>query len=104
MRNMFGGFEVALNQVLVSFGDTETTNRVIAAIQADGTCWCGGTIWQGGRRCASASRHGRQPRRMSSAAWRRCRESPRDTALADLREGIGTVLTSWCRRKYLPIL
>jgi glutamate/tyrosine decarboxylase-like PLP-dependent enzyme len=39
--------EVALNQVLVSFGDDETTRRVIAAIQADGVCWCGGTVWQG---------------------------------------------------------
>ena len=39
--------DVVLNQVLVSFGDAETTNDVIAAIQADGTCWCGGTIWQG---------------------------------------------------------
>ncbi|HJZ49948.1 MAG TPA: aminotransferase class V-fold PLP-dependent enzyme [Roseiflexaceae bacterium] len=39
--------DVVLNQVLVSFGDAEMTNRVIAAIQADGTCWCGGTIWQG---------------------------------------------------------
>ncbi len=39
--------EVVLNQVLVSFGNEETTNRVIAAIQDDGTCWCGGTVWQG---------------------------------------------------------
>lgn len=39
--------EVVLNQVLVSFGDAETTRRVIAALQADGTCWCGGTEWQG---------------------------------------------------------
>src|SRR5215475_9120279 len=39
--------DVALNQVLVSFGDDETTRRVIRAIQADGTCWCGGTVWQG---------------------------------------------------------
>ena len=39
--------DVVLNQVLVSFGDAETTQRVIAAIQADGTCWCGGTVWQG---------------------------------------------------------
>jgi glutamate/tyrosine decarboxylase-like PLP-dependent enzyme len=39
--------EVVLNQVLVSFGDAETTRRVISAIQADGTCWCGGTEWQG---------------------------------------------------------
>jgi threonine aldolase len=39
--------DVVLNQVLVSFGDAETTQRVIAEIQADGTCWCGGTVWQG---------------------------------------------------------
>ena len=39
--------EVTLNQVLVSFGDAETTRRVIGAVQADGTCWCGGTTWQG---------------------------------------------------------
>lgn len=39
--------DVVLNQVLVSFGDDETTRRVIAAVQADGTCWCGGTVWQG---------------------------------------------------------
>ena len=39
--------EVVLNQVLVSFGSPETNARVIAAMQEDGTCWCGGTIWQG---------------------------------------------------------
>ncbi len=39
--------EVVLNQVLVSFGDAETTNKIIAELQADGTCWCGGTVWQG---------------------------------------------------------
>lgn len=39
--------EVVLNQVLVSFGGPEVTRRVIADIQADGTCWCGGTVWQG---------------------------------------------------------
>ncbi|HKE02613.1 MAG TPA: aminotransferase class V-fold PLP-dependent enzyme [Blastocatellia bacterium] len=38
--------EVALNQVLVSFGDDQTTRRVIEAVQADGTCWCGGTVWR----------------------------------------------------------
>jgi len=38
--------EVVLNQVLVSFGDPETTQRVIAGIKEDGTCWCGGTVWQ----------------------------------------------------------
>jgi glutamate/tyrosine decarboxylase-like PLP-dependent enzyme len=39
--------EIVLNQVLVSFGDAETTNRIIAELQAEGTCWCGGTVWQG---------------------------------------------------------
>jgi hypothetical protein len=38
---------VVLNQVLVSFGSAEQTQRVIAAIQDDGTCWCGGTVWKG---------------------------------------------------------
>ncbi|HJW74397.1 MAG TPA: pyridoxal-dependent decarboxylase, partial [Thermoleophilia bacterium] len=45
------GFEilndVVLNQVLVSFGDGETTRAVVAAVQRDGTCWCGPTVWQG---------------------------------------------------------
>ena len=39
--------DVVLNQVLVSFGTPERTRSVIAAIQQDGTCWCGGTSWQG---------------------------------------------------------
>jgi glutamate/tyrosine decarboxylase-like PLP-dependent enzyme len=39
--------EVVLNQVLVSFGDAARTQRVIQRVQQDGTCWCGGTVWQG---------------------------------------------------------
>lgn len=39
--------DVVINQVLVSFGEADLTRRVIAAIQDDGTCWCGGTVWQG---------------------------------------------------------
>ncbi|MBN8995267.1 MAG: aspartate aminotransferase family protein [Rhizobiales bacterium] len=39
--------DVVLNQVLVAFGDDERTRRVIAAVQRDGTAWCGGTVWQG---------------------------------------------------------
>ncbi len=39
--------DVVLNQVLVSFGDAATTAKVVAAVQAEGTCWCGGTVWQG---------------------------------------------------------
>jgi glutamate/tyrosine decarboxylase-like PLP-dependent enzyme len=41
--------EVVLNQVLVRFGDDGATDRVIAAVQRDGTCWCGGTTWKGRR-------------------------------------------------------
>jgi glutamate/tyrosine decarboxylase-like PLP-dependent enzyme len=41
--------DVVLNQVLISFGDDETTTRVIDAIQSEGTCWCGGSVWKGRR-------------------------------------------------------
>lgn len=50
--------EVVLNQVLVSFGSPERTREVIAGIQVDGTCWCGGTVWQG-----------RQAMRISVSSW-----------------------------------
>jgi glutamate/tyrosine decarboxylase-like PLP-dependent enzyme len=51
--------DVLLNQVLVDFGDAETTGRVIRRIQEDGTCWCGGTTWQG-----------RTAMRISVSSWR----------------------------------
>ncbi|HEY3730725.1 MAG TPA: pyridoxal-dependent decarboxylase [Steroidobacteraceae bacterium] len=45
------GFEilndVVINQVLVSFGSPEKTRSVIERLQQEGTCWCGGTEWQG---------------------------------------------------------
>lgn len=48
-----GGAEIAnqvvLNQVLVGFGDDARTDRVIEQVQADGTCWMGGTTWRGRR-------------------------------------------------------
>lgn len=50
--------EVVLNQVVVAFGDDERTKRVIAAIQQDGTCWCGGTRWRG-----------REAMRISVSSW-----------------------------------
>lgn len=43
------GNEIVLNQVLVSFGSDEQTDRVIDAVQRDGTCWMGGTSWHGKR-------------------------------------------------------
>ena len=50
--------DVVLNQVLVSFGEPEHTRRVIAAIQEDGTCWCGPTVW-----------HGQTAMRVSVISW-----------------------------------
>ncbi len=45
------GFEVlndvVLNQVLVAFGDDRATAETIRAVQREGTCWCGGTRWNG---------------------------------------------------------
>jgi glutamate/tyrosine decarboxylase-like PLP-dependent enzyme len=39
--------DVVLNQVLVSFGDAAITLRVVDAVQEEGTCWAGSTVWQG---------------------------------------------------------
>ena len=50
--------EVNLNQVLVSFGSDDKTRHVIAALQREGTCWCGGTVW-----------HGRAAMRISVSSW-----------------------------------
>lgn len=50
--------EVTLNQVLVSFGDDAFTNRVIRAVQQEGTLWAGGTVW-----------HGRAAMRISVSSW-----------------------------------
>jgi glutamate/tyrosine decarboxylase-like PLP-dependent enzyme len=38
-----------INQALVAFGNDATTDAVIAAVQAEGTCWVGGTTWHGQR-------------------------------------------------------
>jgi glutamate/tyrosine decarboxylase-like PLP-dependent enzyme len=43
------GNDIVLNQVLVSFGSDERTDRVIDAVQRDGTSWMGGTTWRGRR-------------------------------------------------------
>ncbi|OKH67183.1 pyridoxal-dependent decarboxylase [Mycobacterium sp. SWH-M3] len=40
--------DVVLNQVLVRLpGDDDANRTAIAAVQADGTCWLGGTTWNG---------------------------------------------------------
>jgi glutamate/tyrosine decarboxylase-like PLP-dependent enzyme len=51
------GFEVlahGLNQVLVAYGDDATTDALLAAVQAEGTCWPSATTWRG-RRCIRIS-------------------------------------------------
>lgn len=50
--------DVVLNQVLVSFGDDDATTRIVNAIQAEGTCWCGATFWKG-----------RKAMRVSVSSW-----------------------------------
>jgi glutamate/tyrosine decarboxylase-like PLP-dependent enzyme len=50
--------DVVLNQVVVAFGDDHRTGQVIAAVQAEGTCWCGPTTW-----------HGRRAMRISVSNW-----------------------------------
>ncbi|MHB1244148.1 MAG: pyridoxal phosphate-dependent decarboxylase family protein [Gaiellaceae bacterium] len=39
--------DVVLNQVLVRFGDDETTREVVRRVQEGGVCWLGATDWQG---------------------------------------------------------
>jgi len=40
--------DVVLNQVLVRFSDSDdVTRNVITRVQREGTCWLGGTTWQG---------------------------------------------------------
>jgi glutamate/tyrosine decarboxylase-like PLP-dependent enzyme len=50
--------DVVLNQVVVDFGDEARTSAVIAAVQEEGTCWCGPTVW-----------HGRAAMRVSVSGW-----------------------------------
>jgi len=67
--------EVVLNQVLVSFGSPDDTRRVIAAVQMDGTCWCGGTVWKG-----------RTAMRISVSNW--------STSYEDIDRSIAAILRS----------
>ena len=39
--------DVVLNQVLVSFGSADETERIIEQVQLDGTMYAGPTVWQG---------------------------------------------------------
>ncbi len=66
--------EVVLNQVLVRFGDDERTRRVVATVQAEGTCWAGGTVWQG-----------RSAMRISVSSWRTTAEDVERSLAAIVR-------------------
>ena len=66
--------DVVLNQVLVSFGDAAATERVIAGVQAEGTCWCGGTVWQG-----------RTAMRISVSSWATTEQDVDDSVAAIVR-------------------
>jgi glutamate/tyrosine decarboxylase-like PLP-dependent enzyme len=72
------GFEilndVVLNQVLVAFGDARETARVIAGVQAEGTCWAGVTVWQG-----------RTAMRISVSSWATTDEDVERSAEAIIR-------------------
>ena len=66
--------DVVLNQVLVRFGDDdEATRATIAAVQADGTCWLSGTVWQG-----------RAAMRISVSSWRTTEDDVERSAAAIL--------------------
>jgi glutamate/tyrosine decarboxylase-like PLP-dependent enzyme len=69
--------DVVLNQALVRFGnDDERTERVIAAVQREGTCWLGGTRWQG-----------RAAMRVSVSGWRTTEE--------DADRSADAILAAW---------
>ena len=71
--------DVVLNQVLVRFeppegGDADAfTKAVIARVQADGTCWLGGTVW-----------HGMSAMRISISNW--------STTETDIDQSAGAIL------------
>lgn len=66
--------EIVLNQVLVCFGSAEETRRVIADVQDEGTCWCGGTQWRG-----------RTAMRISVSSWATTEEDVERSLAAILR-------------------
>jgi glutamate/tyrosine decarboxylase-like PLP-dependent enzyme len=57
MAALFGGLlaregftvlnDIVFNQVLVRCGSPALTQATLAAVQASGECWCGGTTWNG---------------------------------------------------------
>jgi glutamate/tyrosine decarboxylase-like PLP-dependent enzyme len=69
--------DVVINQVLVSFGTPEKTLATIARLQAEGTCWCGPTVWQG-----------KTAMRISVSSWATSKEDV-DRSLAAMLKAAG---------------
>jgi glutamate/tyrosine decarboxylase-like PLP-dependent enzyme len=66
--------DVVINQVLVSFGTAKSTMEVMRRIQEEGTCWCGGTEWQG-----------KTAMRISVSSWATTEEDAEESLAAVLR-------------------
>ena len=66
--------DVELNQVLVAFGDDRATTEIVRGVQRDGTCWCGGTSW-----------NGRAAMRISVSSWATTDEDVERSLAAILR-------------------
>jgi glutamate/tyrosine decarboxylase-like PLP-dependent enzyme len=67
--------EVRLNQIVAACHDRESTDEMIAALQREGTCWCGPTTW-----------HGRRAMRISISNWA--------TTEADIDRSVAAVLAA----------
>jgi glutamate/tyrosine decarboxylase-like PLP-dependent enzyme len=68
--------DVVLNQVLVHFQSDDITRDVIARVQSEGTCWAGGTTWQG-----------RHAMRISVSNW--------STTEDDVDRSVGAMVSSY---------
>ena len=67
--------EVRLNQLVAACEDARATEEMIAALQREGTCWCGPTTWRG-----------RRAMRISISNWA--------TTQADVDRSVAAVLTA----------
>ena len=75
--------EVVINQILVAFGnDDETTRRIIAEIQQEGTLWAGPSVWKG-----------RTGMRISVSSWKTTPEDI-DRCIAAIVKIAGAALTA----------
>jgi glutamate/tyrosine decarboxylase-like PLP-dependent enzyme len=63
--------EIALNQVLVRAASDEQTAALVDAVQREGTCWCGPTLWKG-----------RPAMRISVSGWATSEEDIENSAQA----------------------